>query len=119
MIVNLTPHPITLFKRDAPNLIDEPEFTAWVDRVIPRVSIPVRLEEKDLNSSGSVDGITVVSIEYGHLTYSPPTVPDTFYIVSLATALAVRDRSDFLVPYQEVRNLNGTVIGCRAFAKPC
>lgn len=120
MIINLTPHPITIFKSEAPDVIDEPEFTGWVLTTIPKSDLPfVRIVETNLGDYVLSDGSRVAYIEYGHLSYNPPRVFSTFYIVSLATALAARDRSDFLVPYREVRNLNGTVIGCRSLAKPC
>lgn len=119
MLVNLTPHSIFIFKRDAPDRVEEGDHLKWVAHVILKSDTITRLSEIGVSSGCYIDGIPLQYIEYGHLTYSPPKVEKTFYIVSLATALAVTDRDDFLVPYHEVRNLNGTVIGCKALAKPC
>ena len=48
---------------------------------------------------------------------------DVFYIVPLVTAIAVQAeapaRTDLLVPYEQVRNAEGTVVGCRTLAQPC
>ena len=118
MIVNLTPHPITNFKASAPDMVDEPEYTQWVLRILPKAEEPLRLSEIT-NFDGYIEGSPLALVQYGHLTYNPPLGVDSYYVVSLATALAVPHRTDFLVPYREVRNLKGTVIGCRAFAKPC
>lgn len=117
MIINLTPHPITVFKPSAPDFLDEPEYTQWVARVLPKVEEPLRLIET-VESNGYLDGVPLLLVEYGHSTYSPPIEHGVYYVVSLVTALAIPDRKDFLSPYREVRNPKGTVIGCRAFANP-
>ena len=45
--------------------------------------------------------------------------PTTWYMVSLALALSQAGyRPDLLVPYREVRNREGTIIGCRSLARP-
>lgn len=126
MVINLTPHDIIMFKADAPNIVDEPEFTGWYLTTIPKSDNAIRLDEKIIGSfnlmqqiKNVIFEIPIKHVQYGHITNEPPQVQDTFYVVSLATALAVRGRWDFLVPYREVRNLKGTVIGCRALAKPC
>jgi hypothetical protein len=44
---------------------------------------------------------------------------DAWYVVSLALALAFAEkRGDLLVPFRDVRNSEGTVIGCRSLARP-
>ncbi|MEV5350405.1 hypothetical protein [Streptomyces achromogenes] len=58
-------------------------------------------------------------VEYGHAHDLPPARDGLRYIVSLVVALALTDRrGDLLVPYREVRDASGTVIGCRQFAQP-
>lgn len=125
MLINLTPHPIVIFPADHPIL----ESEGWVEvtdkwiitwcKIIPKSTIyhPARLVEVEIGSF-IVDDINVERVEYGYLSNIPPQVQDTYYVVSLATALAV-SRGDFLVPYREVRNKSGTVIGCRSLARPC
>ncbi|MBQ1165292.1 hypothetical protein KBZ21_45710, partial [Streptomyces sp. A73] len=60
-----------------------------------------------------MDGTELV--EFGHRAELPPTRDGVRYIVSLVVALGLvpRGRDDLLVPYREVRNSSGTVIGCR------
>jgi hypothetical protein len=125
MLINLTPHPIVIFPADHPILEGEGWIEAtdkWIIswcKIIPKSTEypPARLVEIELGSY-KIDEINIERIEYGHLSSTPPQVTGTYYIVSLATALAV-GRLDFLVPYLEVRNKSGTVIGCRSLARPC
>ena len=128
MIINLTPHPIHLYRPDAPDCVDPAEWA-------PTLTIPVgdlppaRLGVIDLgtNSVSGGDGIPVEYVEYGRLINAlPAKEPEasrtTWYVVSLAVALLLtygpENRDDLLVPYREVRNLDGTVVGCRLLARP-
>ncbi|MBQ1165347.1 hypothetical protein KBZ21_45985, partial [Streptomyces sp. A73] len=65
-----------------------------------------------------MDGTELV--EFGHRAELPPKRDGVRYIVSLVVALGLgpRGRDDLLVPYREVRNSSGTVIGCRSLAQP-
>lgn len=131
MIINLTPHPINVYAVDCPDRIDpdaiKPEFT------VPASTAPARLVENTLGTwfSDSFDQqapaesfvtVTVEGVEYGYVTNLPE--PDgqnphqTWYLVPLVVALAARHRSDLLVPYRDVRNLTGTIVGCRQLAQP-
>ena len=56
-------------------------------------------------------------VEFHHLLQSPPHIEGTWYIVSLPCAL-VAPRADFLVPYDEVRDDAGRIVGCRLLARP-
>jgi hypothetical protein len=121
MIINLTPHPIVIFPGDTPEGWYE-ATKIWIDqncKIIPKSSeyVPARLSEIELGSY-KIDDVWIERVQYGQLlTEQPPQVAGTYYIVSLVTALAI-NRSDFLVPYREIRNLDGTVIGCRSLARP-
>lgn len=112
MILNLTPHPIRVYepaREDGSDNLDtelkyvfEPEPT------------PARLATIELGG-----GIAFEMVEFGHAENLPPKRDGYQYIVSLVVALALADRrSDLLVPYREVRNASGTVIGCRSLAQP-
>lgn len=132
MIVNLTPHPLHIYPPDCPEQVDPdtvaPQFTVRPD------GPPARIVETTLGTSfrdcfdtrdpaASPTAVAVEGVEYGYVDKLPPadghTPPRTFYVVSLVVALAARGRPDLLVPYRQVRNLAGAVIGCRQLARPC
>ncbi|WP_051854376.1 hypothetical protein [Streptomyces sp. NRRL S-1896] len=82
--------------------------------VIEPEPVPARLATIELGG-----GITFEMVEFGYAENLPPKRDGYQYIVSLVVALALADRrSDLIVPYREVRNSSGTVIGCRSFAQP-
>ncbi|MBD9731189.1 hypothetical protein IGX29_05025 [Streptomyces sp. H28] len=112
MILNLTPHPIRLYAPEREDGIDDLE--PYLREVIEPEPTPARLATFEVSS-----GMWPVLVEYGHAQNLPPKRDGYQYIVSLVVALALADRrSDLLVPYREVRNASGTVIGCRALAQP-
>lgn len=112
MIVNLTPHPIRLYAHDREDGSDDLE--PYLREVIPPEPTPARLATFEVSS-----GMWPVLVEFGHAQNLPPKRDGVQYIVSLVVALALAERrSDLLVPYREVRNSTGTVIGCRSLAQP-
>jgi len=112
VILNLTPHPIRLYSSDRPDGIDDLE--PGLREVIPPEETPARLATFEVSS-----GMWPVLVEFGHAQNLPPKRDGVQHIVSLVVALALADRrSDLLVPYREVRNSTGTVIGCRQLAQP-
>ncbi|MBL1107972.1 hypothetical protein JK361_25855 [Streptomyces sp. 5-8] len=112
MLLNLTPHPIRLYADEREDGSDVLDLHLRAD--IPPEATPARLATIEL---GTCDGVELV--EYGHARDLPPKRDGVRYIVSLVVALALADRrSDLLVPYREVRNASGTVIGCRQLAQP-
>jgi hypothetical protein len=113
VILNLTPHPIRLYSNEREDGMDD--LDAHLRKVIEPEATPARLAMIELGTQGG--GIELV--EYGHAHDLPPKRDGVRYIVSLVVALALADRrSDLLVPYREVRNASGTVIGCRQLAQP-
>lgn len=88
------------------------------DIVYPPSGKLARLATIDLGTN-RYEGIDapVELVEFHHLTVAPPRIEGTHYIVSLPVAL-VAPRGDFLVPYDEVRDAEGRIIGCRLLAKP-
>ncbi|MEU0787572.1 hypothetical protein ABZ341_39280 [Streptomyces sp. NPDC006173] len=111
MILNLTPHPIRLYAGEREDGSDDLE--PHLREVIPPEETPARLATIELG------GGTFQLVEFGHAQNLPPKRDGYQYIVSLVVALALVDRrSDLLVPYREVRNASGTVIGCRTLAQP-
>lgn len=128
MIVNLTPHPLHFYPVDCPDRIEpgqvEPLFT------VPPTGQTTRIVENTLGTwfedvfdedTLSDCKVAVEGVEYGYITGLP--LPDKErrirYVVPLVVALAARGRDDLLVPYRDVRNMAGSVIGCRQLAQPC
>lgn len=111
-LVNLTPHPVAIYGPGR-TLEDGPRD------VIPPSGTVVRLATIELGTqSGGNGGYPYELVEYGHAHDLPPKVPGTGYIVSLVVALAVH-RDDLLAPFVEVRNEQGTMVGCRFLQKVC
>ncbi|BBB01087.1 hypothetical protein RVR_8339 [Actinacidiphila reveromycinica] len=112
MILNLTPHPIRLYGPDRVDGSDD--LTEGLVETFPPEATPARLAMVELGG-----GVHFEMVEYGHAENLPPRRDGVQYIVSLVVALALADRRpDLLVPYREVRNSSGTVIGCRSLAQP-
>ncbi|MER5613313.1 hypothetical protein [Streptomyces sp. NPDC002215] len=112
MILNLTPHPIRLYANEREDGVDD--LDPHLQQVIEPEPVPARLSTIELGG-----GITFELVEFGHAQNLPPKRDGYQYIVSLVVALALADRrNDLLVPYREVRNASGTVIGCRSLAQP-
>ncbi|MEU3507702.1 hypothetical protein ABZ733_07200 [Streptomyces longwoodensis] len=116
MILNLTPHPIRIYQADRPDGLDDLE--PGLRLVIEPEERPARLGVVP-HSREYRDGIPVEVVQYGHAIGLPRRREGASYIVSLPVALALAPRrADLLVPYREVRNSSGTVIGCRQLAQP-
>lgn len=130
MIVNLTPHPIHIYAPSTPDRIQVGGEHAPVLTFEPSGHL-ARLGGDPAGGMAIESGgtwIPVDSINYGSVNGLPPydaeafdspdDAPRTYYIVSLVVVLGSRGRSDLLSPYREVRNLEGSVLGCRALARP-
>lgn len=144
MLINLTPHLIRFFPPDCPDSVD-PEMIQPLAVIYPSTEHkPARIGEIELGTvmrvplgSGpaisplteAADTIPVEYVEYcahGGLVHPLPRPQQgTWLIVSLVVAMQQtyvyqhpKGRADLLVPYREVRNLSGTVIGCRQLARP-
>lgn len=117
MLVNLTPHPIRVYANNVPDRIIAADYEpVWV--IEPSGTV-ARIGEIDLGTQYLRNcEVPVEYIEYRHANGLPERREDTWCIVSLALALAMPDRGDLLVPYREVRNFDGSIIGCRQLARP-
>lgn len=104
-VINLTPHEIRVIREGQD------------DVVYPPTGEVARLATVELGTQDYGVGAPVELVEFHHLLKPPPRIEDTFYIVSLPCALA-SPRGDFLVPYLEVRDDAGRIIGCRLLGKP-
>lgn len=124
--INLTPHPIRIYPPYTPDIIKANEFH-WIIEIPPSTDYkPARIGQISLGTVCYLDGIPVEYVEYashgGTETTMPKKVEGTFLIVSLIVGLLLtyskHNRDDLYVPYREVRNEQGTVIGCRELARP-
>lgn len=127
MILNLTPHPVRVYHPNVPDRIEidgehEPLCTIEPSGQLARLGMDELAATAVVQHSGLP--IPAPLVDYGDLTGLPDwdgsadgETPRTYLLVPLVVALAARGRNDLLVPYREVRNLTGTVIGCRALAR--
>lgn len=120
-VINLTPHPIHLY---APGIADgatDAALRAAMVATIPASGRTARLASTSLGRVTTVEiggaTIHVEGVRYGKLGSLPEPQPGTWYVVPLLSALAARDRSDLLVPHEQIRNQDGTVVGCTAFGR--
>lgn len=108
-LINLTPHPINIYRNHS---VEEGPA-----EVIPPSGTVARIATIDLGTQVS-NTATYELVEYGHAHDLPPKQDGAVFIVSLVVALACH-RDDLLAPYVEVRNDEGTMIGCRYLQKVC
>ena len=112
-LVNLTPHSITF-------VLSDRQITIGPSGTVARCSV-------EKNPCGEIvlyDGAKVLTEiplnqnQYGEVTGLPHPEPDTYYIVSLIVAQALRGkRDDVLVVDDTVRDSEGRIIGARALAR--
>lgn len=125
LLHNLTPHNIRIFPTDCPDSIDPQTGPRPIHVIFPSRTYPTaRIGEIPLGTH-YLHGLPVEYVEYtahgGLVNPLPEVVDGVYFIVSLVAAMQqtyVYNRADLLVPYREVRNTSGTVIGCRQLARP-
>lgn len=99
MIVNLTPHAITIVSPDGGKTVIDPSGE------IARVT-------ETHTPAGTVDGVPIVTVTYGEVTGLPAGDGECAYIVSALVAAALPHRSDLLVPVGQIRDEAGRIAGC-------
>jgi hypothetical protein len=107
-IVNLTPHNVNLYVSDDVVVTIPPAPNAR----------PVRVSDaQTLLTGGQWDGpVPIVRVTAGEVANLPAPRKGVWLIVSRIVAQALPQRSDLLAPYQEVRDENNQIVGCRALA---
>lgn len=118
--VNLTPHVIKVYNREATRVIIE--IPPMKDKnKVPRVAV-----SKTIVDSIDIDNarIYIKKAVYGSVENMPPPKPDHVYIVSLITAQAIAQHQlpyDVIVPDTNndsvVRDKNDKIDGVRGFLK--
>lgn len=122
MIINCTPHAIDVYHPNTPAIVD-PERHARMLSIPPSGQV-ARLGEVVIGEAHTAprtgaEAVPVTYVEYGHTIGLPDVKAKVWIVVSLPIALALPDRPDLLVPWRQVRNAAGTVVGCRGLARPC
>lgn len=106
-VVNLTPHDVTVMSESGDVHVN-----------FPASGTVLRLGTIELGTQHYPDVPAPVElVEYHHLQNPPKKIPGTWYLVSLPCALAY-PREDFLVPFLEVRDDRGQILGCRLLGRP-
>lgn len=106
MLVNLTPHPISIVSADG-----------TIIRTINTSGSLARVSYKTVATGEVVDGIPVTTTEFGKVEGLPEPSAETCYIVSAIVAQRVPHRRDVFVPNESVRDEKGRIIGCRSLGR--
>lgn len=98
MIINLTPHPVSIRRADGTFL------------ALPKCDNPARcaVTFQDVTTA---DGIAVKRQVFGAVQNLPDPQDGTLFLVSLVVAQAA-NRSDLVSPGAAIRDANGVQIGC-------
>lgn len=124
MIINLTPHEVTvyssmdcilsegkLFLRE-----EEEETTPQPLRVYPAADVPARVVF-DWEADGVADGVCIMRWNPREISGLPGPNPGIWYIVSRIFAQACPGRSDLIIPGDMVRDKSGAVVGYINFTR--
>lgn len=108
-LMNLTPHDIVLVKLN--------QATGEYDELfrLPKSPLPARVEMSE-SLVGEAGGVEVYQANFGDVT-NVPSANGVGYIVSRLVAERLPERHDLLIPHKTVRDANGKIVGCRAFAR--
>ena len=116
-LVNLTPHPIRIYSEGTPDRVENPDDGVLLilepSGEFARLSESVTGEETVVTEEAE---IPVSLVSYAEVEGLPEPQQGIVYIVPLMTALAA-GRDALLVPYEQVRNPDGTVVGCRRLGR--
>ena len=124
MIINATPHAITIVSKKGVEQDSKKQFlaeTVEVVREIPSSGILPRVSMTN-SPAGEIDGIPIESVVYGEIEGLPDAQEGVYYIVSglVAAAAAKIGRTDCLAPGALVRDKNNpsVILGCLFLQKP-
>lgn len=124
MLINATPHPITLVSRQGVKQDDRRQFLAEAVEVIREIPPSGILPRVSMSNSpaGEIEGIPIESVIYGEIEGLPEFQEGVHYIVSslVAAAAAKIGRGDCLAPGALVRDKNNpsVILGCLFLQKP-
>ena len=138
-IINTTPHEINIYMEEQTEWNEERKFYQVKAGEQPVKSIPssgttfrmdmqeatitslevrnVDLYSPHLREEDSFNfGVPVMRVWYDGHDEFPKEVEGTYYIVSRLVAENAKDRDDFLMVHRTVRDSDGRIVGCTAFA---
>jgi len=124
MIINATPHKITLVSKQGVEQDSKKQFLAETVEVVKEIPPSGILPRVSMSNSpaGEIDGIPIESVTYGEIEGLPEYQDDVYYIVSglVAAASAKVGRTDCLAPGALVRDKNNpaVILGCLFLQKP-
>lgn len=122
MIINLTPHNISVYSMDSCEEITKGSYKSLVlkEGATPMMVLPsegVARASAIKQTVDTINGIPVNATSYGEVEGLPEEAKDTFYVVSALTAQAAPSRRDLLIVDGTVRNDAGQIVGCTAFGR--
>ena len=124
MIINATPHAITIVSKKGVEQDSKKQFlaeTVEVVREIPSSGILPRVSMSN-SPAGEIDGLPIESVVYGEIEGLPEYQKGVYYIVSglVAAAATKIGRVDCLAPGALVRDKNNpaVILGCLFLQKP-
>jgi hypothetical protein len=126
MIINATPHTITLVSKQGVEQDSRKQFlgnkeTIVILKEIPASGILPRVKMSN-EPAEPIDGIPVETVIYGEIEGLPDADGETFYIVSglVAAAASKQGRTDCLAPGALVRDESNpsNILGCLFLQKP-
>ena len=123
MSLNYTPHSIDVFRREDVVPDTGRGFVARHGKgpvfVIPSAGIARAMASE--SPAGTVDGIPLVEVQYGRLEGLPKPSLGVYLVVSSITAQAAKQQGrptdDLLLTTGLVRDAEGRILGCTAFAR--
>jgi hypothetical protein len=126
MIINATPHTITILNKAGITQDEKKQFLGNKEAIVVLKEIPVSgiLPRVKMSNEPAepIDGIPVETVIYGDIEGLPDADGETFYIVSglVAAAASKQGRTDCLAPGALVRDKNnpGLILGCLFLQKP-
>jgi len=106
-LINLTGHTITIYDEVGNQLTIPPEGD--------RLGVDSRQKEIGFVAKFPIQVPIIIINRQINQDDLPPKIPGTAYIVSMVTAMAYPERTEFLVPGEKVRDEHGRIIGCKNF----
>jgi hypothetical protein len=104
---NLTRHPVVLVAGDS-------------TLRLPAHPTPPRIADERVRqrtvSTGELT-LPLQELRVGAVRDLPPPQPGTLFVVPRVVAAACPERTDLVFPFDELRDADGTVTGCRALAR--
>ena len=124
MIINATPHTITLVSKQGVEQDSRKQFLAETVEIIKEIPPSGILPRVSMTNSPTreIDGIPIESVIYGEIEGLPEYQEGVYYIVSglVSAAAAKIGRTDCLAPGALVRDKNNPslILGCLFLQKP-